>query len=187
MYRARSAACIALFPTGNSIGSWVRSRVRRSNIEKLVTTEQIINIMNAVVAEEREQEHGQRNVIGSDQGGNPAETQAGAEVKNPEESQEESQEESPAINPAESPIAIQEETMGSAEESKEESEANVVEEEAAQPTITIRLGRPVVGPSRFAAVTKVAQKEWQQEQSKIAIKKELQQLFKELVAIVPVQ
>jgi hypothetical protein len=183
MYRARSAACIALFPTGNSIGSWVRSRVLRSNIEKLVTTEQIINIMNAVVAEEREQEQGQRNVIGSDQGGNPAETQAGAEVKNPEESQEES----PAINPAESPIAIQEETMGSAEESKEESEANVVEEEAAQPTITIRSGRTVVGPSRFAAVTKVAQKEWQQEQSKIAIKKELQQLFKELVAIVPVQ
>jgi hypothetical protein len=52
--RVRSAACIALFPTGNSIGSWVlwridtRSRVRRSNIVKLVTTERIINVINAV-------------------------------------------------------------------------------------------------------------------------------------------
>jgi hypothetical protein len=45
----------------------------------------------------------------------------------------------------------------------------------------------VVRPSHFAAVTKVATKEWQQEQSKIAIKKELKQLFEELVAIVPVK
>jgi hypothetical protein len=38
--KARSSACIALFPTGNAIGSWVlwkidtRSHVRRSNMEK---------------------------------------------------------------------------------------------------------------------------------------------------------
>jgi hypothetical protein len=57
--RARSAACIALFPTGNSIGTWVlwkidtRSHVRRSNMVKLVTTDTIISIMNAVASEER--------------------------------------------------------------------------------------------------------------------------------------
>ncbi len=73
--RARSAACIALYPTGNSIGSWVlwkidaRSRVRRSNMVKLVTTDNIIAIMNAVASEERG-ETGVHPVV------NPAETQA---------------------------------------------------------------------------------------------------------------
>jgi hypothetical protein len=55
-----------------------------------------------------------------------------------------------------------------------------------RPVVT-RSGRTVVRPSRFAAVMKVATKEWQQEQSKIAIRKELKQLFEELVAIVPVK
>jgi hypothetical protein len=79
--RARSAACIALFPTGYSIGLWVlwkidtRSRVRRSNIEKLVTTERITNIINAVTAEEREQEDGQRGRNASDPAEDPVETQ----------------------------------------------------------------------------------------------------------------
>jgi hypothetical protein len=62
----------------------------------------------------------------------------------------------------------------------------VEEKEEERPVVT-RSGRTVVRPSRFAAVTKVATKEWYQEQSKIAIKKELKQLFEALVAIVPVK
>jgi hypothetical protein len=52
-----------------------RSRVRRSNIEKLVTTERITNIINAVRAEEHEQEDGQRGRNASDPAEDPVETQ----------------------------------------------------------------------------------------------------------------
>jgi hypothetical protein len=58
---ARSAACIALCPAGNASGSWAlwkigtRVRVRRTNFKKLVTTELVINMMNAL-AEENESE-----------------------------------------------------------------------------------------------------------------------------------
>jgi hypothetical protein len=45
----------------------------------------------------------------------------------------------------------------------------------------------VVRPSRYAAVTKVLHDEWKQELTDKAIKKELSQLFEELVAIVPVK
>jgi hypothetical protein len=51
----------------------------------------------------------------------------------------------------------------------------------------MRSGREIRLPSRYAAVTKVSQKECQEEQASIAIKKELSQLFEELVAIVPVK
>jgi hypothetical protein len=64
--RARSSACIALYSVRNSTGSWAlwkietRSRVRRTNMEKLVTSERIISIMNALATEEREEERGER-------------------------------------------------------------------------------------------------------------------------------
>jgi hypothetical protein len=120
--KARSAACIALFPTGNSIGSWVlwkidtRSRVRRSNIEKLVTTERIINIINAVTAEEREQENGQRGTNAGDPAEDPVEIQAAPDAEN----QAESQGETSAKNLAESQAAIQEDVVESGEENPDE-------------------------------------------------------------------
>jgi hypothetical protein len=58
--RARSSACIALFPAGNSTGMWIlwkidtRTRVRRSNIEKLVMTDRIISMMNMLAEEGQE-------------------------------------------------------------------------------------------------------------------------------------
>jgi hypothetical protein len=55
------------------------------------------------------------------------------------------------------------------------------------PVVTTRSGRQVVRPSRYAAVTKVSRDEWKQEQTEKAIKKELAQLFEEMVAIVPVK
>jgi len=55
--RARSAACIALHPAGNLSGSWVlwkietRTRVRRTNMRKMVTSDLIVQAMNATAAE----------------------------------------------------------------------------------------------------------------------------------------
>jgi hypothetical protein len=56
---ARSAACIALHPAANVMGSWVlwkieaRSRVRCSNM-KFVTTKSIVNAMNAIASKDDE-------------------------------------------------------------------------------------------------------------------------------------
>jgi hypothetical protein len=57
---ARSMACITLCPANNSTIAWVmwkiatRSRIRRSNWVKLVTTQLIIDAMNAVARAEQE-------------------------------------------------------------------------------------------------------------------------------------
>jgi hypothetical protein len=99
--RTRSAACIALYPTGNSIGSWVlwkidtRIRVHRSNMQKLVTMEKIINIMNAASQEERVQDVRIRgmplidpvNIPEEILGENPEENPAEIQNDNPEENQ----------------------------------------------------------------------------------------------------
>jgi hypothetical protein len=58
---ARSAACTALCPVGNSTGSWIlwkmdtRVRVHRTNFQKLVTLELVINQMNALAQEYEEE------------------------------------------------------------------------------------------------------------------------------------
>jgi hypothetical protein len=60
MSRSRSAACIALYPVGNATGSWVvwklemRVRVRRTNVQKLMTSQQMISTMNALAQEYEE-------------------------------------------------------------------------------------------------------------------------------------
>ncbi len=61
MSHACSSACIALYLVGNSTGSWViweietRSRVRRSNMMKLVTSDLIKQAMNVLNREGREE------------------------------------------------------------------------------------------------------------------------------------
>ena len=61
MSGARSAACIVLSPVGNSTGSWIlwkmdtRVRVRKTNFQKLVTLELVINQMNALAREYEEE------------------------------------------------------------------------------------------------------------------------------------
>jgi hypothetical protein len=182
MSRARSAACLALYPMGNSIGSWVlwkidtRSRVRRSNVQKLVTTEKIINIMNAVAQEERVQDVCITEMLQNDPVNIPEEIPG----ENPEEIPAEIQND----NQEENQLESQEEIGEDAEENQEDTEEEVIEEAA---RITTRSGREVVRPSRYAAVTKVSHDEWKQELADKAIKKELSQLFEELVAIVPVK
>jgi hypothetical protein len=60
MSHPRSAACIALFPIGNSTGLWQlfkianRTRVRRTNMVKLVTFGLVMDAMNAIAKEEAE-------------------------------------------------------------------------------------------------------------------------------------
>jgi hypothetical protein len=60
--RPHSAACIALFPVGNAKGLWElfkianRTRVRRTNMVKLVTSELVVDGMNAIAKEEVEVE-----------------------------------------------------------------------------------------------------------------------------------
>jgi len=57
MSRACSAVCIALHPAGNLSGSWIlwkielRTRVRRTNMRKMVTSDLIVQAMNATAAE----------------------------------------------------------------------------------------------------------------------------------------
>ncbi len=184
--RARSSACIALYPIGNSTGSWALwkidtcSRVRRTNMDRLVTTERIINIMNALVTEEREVDQGDRTGAEENQAGVPGQTQAETQAENPVANQEEIQDK----NPEEGLEAIQEETS---EEIAEEIQDESAEEQEIQPRVTTRSGREIIRPSTYTAVTKVLQKEWKQEQATKAIKKELSQLFEELVAIVPIK
>jgi ribonuclease HI len=185
--RARSSACIALFPAGNSTGMWIlwkidtRTRVRRSNIEKLVMTDRIISMMNMLAEEGQEDQEARHN----DWGG----TLEINQENDLEESKEEIQGENPEAdptgilqeNPDESQVETPEETSG------EITGDDVEQEETGQSRNTLRSGREIRLPSRYAAVTKVSQKEWQEEQASIAIKKEPSQLFEELVAIVPVK
>ncbi len=60
--RARSCACIALYPAANSTGAWVlwkvelKMRVRRSNYTKLVTSQTLEDAINQIALSEERQE-----------------------------------------------------------------------------------------------------------------------------------
>jgi hypothetical protein len=181
--RARSAACITLYPTGNSIGSWVlwkidtRSRVRRSNMVKLVTTDNIILIMNTVASEEsgetrvRPVESPSESQDGENLGSIPGVTQ----VENPETNQGAIQAENQEVLPEEIPEEIQEDqSVGNRDDDEE-------------PIVTTRSGRQIVRPSSYAAVTRVSRDASKEALATQAIKKELRQLFEELVALVPLK
>jgi hypothetical protein len=68
--RARSVPCIALYPCNNAAGSWAffnlitRQRIRRSQWQKMVTTEGIIGQMNGLSEEVRLREDDVRQDIG---------------------------------------------------------------------------------------------------------------------------
>jgi hypothetical protein len=170
--RARSSAYIALFPAGNSTGTWIlwkidtRTRVRRSNIEKLVMTDRIISMMNAQAEEGREDQEARRD----DRGGT-------LEI-NQENDLEESKEEIQGENPEADPTGILQENPDESQvETPEETSEEIAgddeeQEETGQSRITTRSGQEIRLLSRYAAVTKVSQKEWQEEQASIAIKKE---------------
>ena len=176
-----SAACIALYPAANSMGSWVLwkidtwCKVRRSNVVKLVTTDAIITTMNAIA-------EGDTLQAKNSQGTGLAEllsrqpTEVGA-----------SQAEEPRNNPDETQGRNHERSEDENEERNEESRTSAAETERNPQNVTTRPGRLVTRPSRYALVTKVARSAWEEQAAKVAIEKELRQLTEELVAIVPVK
>jgi hypothetical protein len=154
-----------------------RSRVRRSNMVKLVTSENIIKTMNAIAQEETEEEQRPRRLLENLVSRQPAmvDNEHGEEADNQ--------------------VEIQAETQGNEQLSEEaeaqESTDNEEEESGSQApdlgVVTTRSGRVVALPSRYAAVTKVSRLEWEQESADAAIKGELRQLFLELVALIPLK
>ena len=185
--RARSSACIALYPTGNSIGTWVlwkietRSRVRKSNMIKLVTTDSVIAIMNATAYEERTEVRTRNENADNDWEVSQTETERSGDHS------ETSQEESSAHNEV-----TQQESVETHPEDQEEHQEGIQVEESSisrddDRAVTTRSGRQVVRPVRFAAVTRVSRSAWKETLVTQAIKKELKQLFEELVALVPVK
>jgi hypothetical protein len=156
--RPRSTACIALFPIGNSTGSWQlfkiasRSRVRRTNMVKLVTTGLVADAMNAIAKEELEstlQTQGIPEMGDEQQSADEAEGSVGAPVGNPEEIHYEVQQEIPAEVPAEIP-------SDSPEEDKEEQKESGEDQAQPEPNNTTRLGREIRHPTRYLAVTKLS-------------------------------
>jgi hypothetical protein len=176
-----STACIALFPEANSMGSWVlwkidmRSKVRRSNVVKLVTTDAIISSMNVIAEEDtvqaRDPQWRRLEELLSRQ---PTKVGAGR-AKDPVEDLDETQ------------ARVHESDDDENEEGFEEAETAEAEAEEGSQQVTTRSGRLVTRPSRYALVTKVARLAWQEQVAKDAIMKELRQLIKELVAIVLVK
>ncbi len=154
-----------------------RSKVRRTNFEKLVTTDLVKETMGRI-AEEQEREAELPSV--------PA--NVAVEV---EEESDATQQSTPETDDGEGPNHSQsDEEMEQAEQVEPETERmEIVEEEPegtggqAQPIGVTRAGRSIIRPSRFLAVTKVATAEWKNEATDKAIKAELSMLFDELHAL----
>ena len=182
--RARSAACIALFPVGNSTGSWElfriasRTKVRRTNMVKLVTSGLVIDAMNAIAEDEVEAASGGRRTIGADLDQQSAgdETEDGEKPsKDPEEIH---------LEPQEIPATIPPESLEeSPEEHQELAEDQTRDEIGEESIITTRLGREIRRPTRFLAVTKLSKQDWKEVEADKAIKAELITLFQELKAL----
>jgi hypothetical protein len=185
--RARSAACIALYPANNAAGSWVlwkidtRSKVRRTNFEKLVTTdlvkemlgriaeeqecklEQPVMLLNAAVEVEEDNDATQQSTSENDDSELPRNDPHDDEID--------------AVNESEEEAGSEVQMIGVEEEEPREKGGQ------AQSISTTRTGRNIIGPSRFLAVTKVARTEWKNKVADKAIKAELSMLFDELYAL----
>jgi hypothetical protein len=125
--RARSAACIALHPVGNLSGLWIlwkietRTRVRRTNMRKMVTSDLIVQAMNATAAESAiAEEISEAGEVATQQ---PAETVTAEQVAEAEEGR------NPESNLTERPVDDEIKVEESAEEEivAEEVEAGVEE------------------------------------------------------------
>jgi hypothetical protein len=177
--RARSAACIAPHPAGNLSGSWIlwkienRTRVRRTNMRKMVTSDLIMQAMNATAAESAiAEETPEPGEVATQQ---PAETVAAeyvveaAEARNPQSDL--------MAAPVDSENAVKENAIEKTEMAVEEQDA------AGALAVTTRSGRNVHRLVRYMQVTKVSREDWKMAASTIAIEAELRMLFKELKAL----
>jgi hypothetical protein len=191
--KARSSACIALYPTANATGAWVlwkiksRTRVRRTNYVKLVTNELIIDAINQIALDEdisaalpsagisEIPEETEKKI----QGDIPQETQTGAQDDTQEEPQPDSHQESQQDPRQETQQLAEGEPQNNDAVAEDEMTGEMEEDE----TIRTRSGRVITRPSRFLAVTKVAHDEWKLVENAKAIKTELKLLFKDLRAL----
>jgi hypothetical protein len=178
---SRSVACIALCPVGNSTGSWTlwklstHMKVRRTNFQKLVTSELVIRAVNALTDEEAEQPVIQSEIVSRQS------TDVEPVIERPTEeieSQPEAEEYTETIETAE--VEAEAETEQVTQEILEAAPEDVGE-------LRTQSGREVRRPTRFMAVTKVSRSEWGEASCQVAIKLELRQLFNELKALHVVQ
>jgi hypothetical protein len=176
MSRARSSTCIALYPASNAAGSWVlwkietRTRVRRTKVQKMATTDIIIQAMNSVANESQLDELEEAEEVARQQ---PAEdAEVGEEIT-------EVAQETPAGNPEEILPLVE---IAAKQDAKEEKDGRDVVE-AVEPAVTTRSGRSIIRPSRYLQVTKVSREDWKMEASTIAINAELKMLFEDLKAL----
>ncbi len=179
---AKSTACIALCPVGNSSGAWALwklstcVRVRRTNFKKLVTMELVIGIMNAhteenvneasqpLVGDVITQQPATEAGLGENPGVIPVEVQEMIQGDGPTEIQGENpaggQEEDPAEIQGEDPTEIQEEIQTATQvEEPVEIEDIAVQEETITSEKRTGSGRTVKRPKHFVAVTKVSRSE----------------------------
>jgi hypothetical protein len=179
--RPRSLVCIALYLANNAAGLWqlfkidIHTKVRRSNMVKLVTGELIIQAMNNIANEE-------------EQSALEPVRQRLEEIA--EEQQSTSMQEVVIQETDEEQLGVRQGTVvdtikGNYPEEEEvsaESEEITAEEEATG-AMTTRSGRVVNKPSRFMAVTKISRKDWKDQAVEKAIKEEIKMLFSDLKAL----
>jgi hypothetical protein len=141
---------------------------------KLVTSELVVDGMNAIAKEEVEalgRNQGVLEVVNDQQSANN-ETEDNEEAPNedPEEIHLENQQEITTEIPPEDPEEIK-------EERQEPVEEQVQDEGEGQPSVTTRL------PNRYLAVTKLSKQDWKENEADKAIKAECTTLFKDLKAL----
>jgi hypothetical protein len=191
----RSTACIALSPTNNSTGAWLlwklstRSRIRRTNWVKMVTTPLIADAMNAIAREDAEQAMAPvlqlQELIVSQQSA-AEEPRVNQEEVDPQEIHEETQdrerEQADTITEEQddTPELIPQENEDDSDDEAED------EEEESRPVVTTRSGREIRRPSRFVGVTRVARSRWDEQPASEAVNAELTQMFVGLQALKPV-
>lgn len=113
-----------------------KTKVRRSNLVKLVTMESLISTMNAVAHDEKE-----------------------AEVE-----RQPKQRQGASIAPQQPTMVAEEEQLTNQTESHAENQVETMEQ--IQGVVRTRSGRQIVRPSRYATVTKVGHSEWELEAEK---------------------
>jgi hypothetical protein len=193
--RARSSACIALYPTANSTGAWVlwkvesQMRVRRTNYVKLVTSQQLIDAINQIAITEERQNAMPDNTEETRQSAESVEPSLTQDaVQETENILEQTQEESEGDASRETIQEAVQETVEESDIPEEVDEGEIIEEASAETQgARTRSGRLVMKPSRFLAVTKVSAEEWKDVENVKAIKIELRMLFEELKALRPIR
>jgi len=167
-----SSACIALYPANNAAGSRqlfkidMHTRVRRSNMVKLITGELIIQAMNNIAAEKGQSamepvRQRLEEIVESQKSASMRDDEVQAEDEEPMNGQQGAIEDSIEEDDGEEELA----STDDIEEMAEGAEAGA---------ITTRSG------SRFLVVTKISRKELQNQEVAKAIREQIRRLFADL-------